>query len=345
MVLPRWRAGPAGRRGGRHNYLDRPSRKAKRLAWSYSRGESCRDVIRTATADWHDMLQMRRDGANFPLCPVLRDLSQCNERDSENGVSSTFIRHGMHYPVPITYTNVGPIGNFPWIKPSDFLRCMSNQGDLHRCFGGLKDPAVVTSLLEEWWDRFKAVHPEHEVIEKAEQQEIDLKRCIPLYIHGDEGVNFKRGGLLVISFQSALGHGTRKATPSEFWENELHASGIPLNFLRTALQTRFLSIIAPRDLYCDDRDVWRGLHDLVTEDLANAQREGVLLGGTRWYPIILGLKGDWSYLVSAGNLERSYRRAPKAAAERTNAPGICHLCMCGSAGSCDWEDLKLRLCL
>lgn len=50
--------------------------------------------------------------------------------------------------------------------------------------------------------------------------------------------------------------------------------------------------------------------------------------------------------VSSANLERSYRRAPRGAAEARkhllDPPGICHLCMAGTKG-CDWEDLILVL--
>ena len=50
--------------------------------------------------------------------------------------------------------------------------------------------------------------------------------------------------------------------------------------------------------------------------------------------------------VSSGNLERSYRRAPKGAKEEDHGvagAGICHLCLCGQG--VDWEDLLLRFAL
>ena len=50
--------------------------------------------------------------------------------------------------------------------------------------------------------------------------------------------------------------------------------------------------------------------------------------------------------VSSGNLERSYRRAPKGAKEEDHGvagAGICHLCLCGQG--IDWEDLLLTFAL
>ena len=50
--------------------------------------------------------------------------------------------------------------------------------------------------------------------------------------------------------------------------------------------------------------------------------------------------------VGAGNLERSYRRAPKGAgdvggAAEAEGAGICHLCCCGQ--EVPWENLPLAL--
>ncbi len=53
------------------------------------------------------------------------------------------------------------------------------------------------------------------------------------------------------------------------------------------------------DLYSDDRRVWNALLRDASMDLATAEREGVDLGWQgKIYPIVLGNKGDWSYLVS-----------------------------------------------
>ena len=49
----------------------------------------------------------------------------------------------------------------------------------------------------------------------------------------------------------------------------------------------------------------------------------------------------WAAKVSSGNLERSYRRAPKGAGDQgdfqVQGPGICHLCACGQG--IDWENM------
>lgn len=110
---------------------------------------------------------------------------------------------------------------------------------------------------------------------------------------------------------------------------------------------------------------------MVTAEFAYLQEHGVDLGSDgKMYPVVIGNKGDWSYLepwflkqrnvlvsvilltcalsveqfhsskVSSANLVRSYRRSPRGAGDETSCgAGICHLCMGGQAF--EWEDLCL----
>ena len=103
-----------------------------------------------------------------------------------------------------------------------------------------------------------------------------------------------------------------------------------------------------KDFYKDDPRVWNAIFDKIATDFGHMEKHGIELDGQGVvYPIILGNKGDWSYLatwfdlfnsrlfnligiddpfffslfetqhhllhpqVSSAHLERSYRRAPK----------------------------------
>lgn len=59
------------------------------------------------------------------------------------------------------------------------------------------------------------------------------------------------------------------------------------------------SIACVQDLYGDDRRIWNGLFELFSKDLAEATSAGIDLGYQRgkFFPIVLGNKGDWSYLA------------------------------------------------
>lgn len=134
-----------------------------------------------------------------------------------------------------------------------------------------------------------------------------------------------------------------------------------------------------KEMYKDDPRIWNVLFELFVADFKDLETNGLDLGGDgRMFPIVIGNKGDWSYLetwfqrvytffsfqssmpvgntlnyiyiiiwffclceVTSGNLLRSYRRAPKGAKEDVEASGagICHLCMAGK--EFPWENLQL----
>lgn len=54
-----------------------------------------------------------------------------------------------------------------------------------------------------------------------------------------------------------------------------------------------------QELYQDDPRIWNCVFELVVRDLALCEKEGINLPGNsgKIFPIILGQKGDWSYLV------------------------------------------------
>lgn len=207
---------------------------------------------------------------------------------------------------------MGKCARFPWIKPSEFVKAMSAHNDMRRLLAGKDSLAEAGPMLVSFWKKFQALNPQHELF----QTSLDLARCIPVYLHGDEGTTYKKSAVLIISFQTVYGFGSRKRSLEECmseYEQELESCGIPVNFCKTGLQTRFLSVVAPKDctlsnthacglsmqeMYQDDDTVWDSLLTLVVSDLAHSAQNGIY---TREHglihPILLGNKGDWSYLV------------------------------------------------
>ena len=167
----------------------------------------------------------------------------------EELVTSVFRENGMYYPVKIETVTSKPLDslNFPWIPPSAFIRAMGANNDLGHILGGhtLKE---ARGMLETFWSRYRAIYPKHGLWSDVDSHKKTLHRCIPIFVHGDEGVTFKKNGLLVISFQGCIGWGSSKRSP-ELEENYRAAGqcGIPLNFLRTGFQTRILICVCPKD--------------------------------------------------------------------------------------------------
>ena len=51
-------------------------------------------------------------------------------------------------------------------------------------------------------------------------------------------------------------------------------------------------------MYSEDRRVWNAIFEAAVRDLSEAQTNGIDIGGEdgAFFPIVLGNKGDWSYL-------------------------------------------------
>ena len=162
----------------------------------------------------------------------------------EEGVSEVFAKYGMTYNVKISTSKVGEIDDFPWLRPSDFLKHMAFTRQTHRLLGG-KSLEEAKPLLKLFWSRYREAFPKHALFQDPKAH--CLERCLPILVHGDEGTTFKKKAVLIVGFQSPIGYGTRHS-PNQHPTSEVSDVGIPLNFLKTALQSRFLSIICPKDI-------------------------------------------------------------------------------------------------
>ena len=153
---------------------------------------------------------------------------------------------GLSYPFSLSFSKVGEWDDFPWIRPSDFIKTLGLTGDLHRILGGHRNLREAAPLLQEFWKRWRVVQPLHSIF----KLNLPLQQCVPLYVHEDEGVTYKKQGVLILSLQAPFGRGGNHATKLEqnqVLPHKLLGLGIPLNFIDTGLQSRLLSVVAPKD--------------------------------------------------------------------------------------------------
>ena len=95
---------------------------------------------------------------------------------------------------------------------------------------------------------FKKICPGFQLFQQIDRGEKKIQQCVPLYVHGDEGTWFKKGGILILSFQSPLGYGTSKRDYDMSMNlKNLGESGLPLNFLKAGMYTRMLMLVCPKD--------------------------------------------------------------------------------------------------
>ena len=139
-----------------------------------------------------------------------------------------------------------PLQDFPWIRPSNFLKSMGLMNDLDHLLGGHSLEGAENLLLD-FWSKYRALVPEFQLWAESDAGLKDLRRCIPLYLHGDEGVTYKKNGVLVMSFQGAFGYGSSHRAKEVEQNYRAMGEGIPLNFLKTGVQTRMMILVCPKE--------------------------------------------------------------------------------------------------
>lgn len=174
--------------------------------------------------------------------PRNRSCSALSRTNKEEAVTTVFRLNNFYYPVDISYEDNPPLCSFPWIRPSNFIKSMAKMNDLGHLLGGHSLQSACGILLD-FWSKYRALFPQHELRRDVDAGLKPLSHCLPILFHGDEGVTYRKSGLLVLSIQGIFGHGSSKRD-----ENFRGATqGIPLNFLRTGFQTRLLVCVCPKD--------------------------------------------------------------------------------------------------
>ena len=100
-------------------------------------------------------------------------------------VFATLKDAAMRVSMAITSTKLGKAEQHPLILPTDFVQALGRKNRLDLLLPA-KSLEASAPILEEYWRRFKLQYGEdHGVFRSVASG--DLKHCIPVKIHGDEG--------------------------------------------------------------------------------------------------------------------------------------------------------------
>ena len=198
------------------------------------------------------------------------------------------------------------------------------------------DPPRERCILLEFWQRFRKLRPTHEVFKLADSNRLDLSRCAPLMVHGDEGRGRKKCGFLVLSFYSYIGYGTQQAN-----QKRKHRAydQMRLNYSGSTFLHRFITAVLPKML--KDECALKSILDFTARQCCQMLEEGLHdRNGHHFTACCLQVCGDWQWLVKAGQLGRSYSNCPKRPVTvRSRQVGICHICQAGQPGVA-WENYR-----
>ena len=125
-----------------------------------------------------------------------------------------FVRkNGKTLPIPISSCNL-PVKEkrttrekvvpYPYFKLSSWLEFLLGSCGSEFVLGGYdlhKDAMQYEAMFGRFWDRFRSADPLHPVYNKSS---LDLTRCIPFCLHGDEGRGLCKIPVMIESFQPCM---------------------------------------------------------------------------------------------------------------------------------------------
>ena len=205
--------------------------------------------------------------------------------------------------MPISNVKVQGDDEYPVIRPTDWLKFIDAYWFWDKLFG-VRDLAVGRDMLSDFWSRFRMLHPNHELITKATAP---LDSYIPIFVHGDEGTHYKKNGVMILQFQSALGQGT--TLNSSINEDTFgNCPGYLVNQKGVTLSTRLVMAVMPREAYAEDPQPLQDLFEELCKNLRDACESGVQLqDGSKMHFACIGVKGDWPWLDASRNLALLYQ--------------------------------------
>ena len=192
----------------------------------------------------------------------------------------------------------------------------------------IKDPTAQI-LLRVFWDNFKTNFGDHAVFD-LHQEQGHLGKCVPYYMHIDEGVGLRRSAVMVVAMQCVFGRETAKlfgGTHSQdgSMEHRMTTSQYH-NAKGSTYLTRFLfTALAKKSYTKKNSDVYWALLDFLAKEIKRLMEQGVKVGSDTFYPICLGLKGDQPALIKSGAFKRSFMNLGQN-------KGCCWECLAGYDG-------------
>ena len=273
----------------------------------------------------------RRGHRDLP--PALLELSRIRPKDAEESCHKLFRKYGLCLPLDIETINAGPadLAKLPVVKISSYVKYLLDYDKLDVLVGVVEDE--MEPLLEEFWARYKSLHPEHQLFVLADNTQVVLKRTIPLFAHVDEGRTYKSKALLVLSVHGCLGKGTRAYNKRQKHVKKVHVkqSEMPLNYVGSTWATHFSFASLLRSSMNKHPEALDALMQSFSADLKLCSTAGIASssGNRKVWVQVIGLKGDLPALSKVAGFERSFARVPKKAVSKKPCPGICWMCLAG----------------
>ena len=253
------------------------------------------------------------------------------ERDCHRLISKRF---GLTIPIRKHYlkSERKTQSRIPFLRFRDWFSFLLEHNCMHILAGLVRpNPQREGDIWENFWKHYEAQNPRHPIYELARAGRVELRRCVALLLHGDEGRSKKRQPFLVLNLHSPLGRGIEVGLKSA--QKKRYLKMLP-NYTGHSYSNRFLvAAISKKGYTGKNAGTFDSLLETVANELAYVSNTGVeTKSGEKWFAFCLGIVGDWPWLAKCG-VDRSFMNVQKHKVAGGGAPtackGICHLCSAG----------------
>lgn len=171
---------------------------------SFAEATSCAAAIRQARGVVADIGEEAAKKS-----PGLPELARCQQSTSERDVRRVVVKYHLSVPIPLTQLRKTPgtmyQGEINVLSLKDWITYIVQNNVWHLLVGLMKADAIrERKILVEFWRRYRQLRPTHPIFEMSDAGKVDLSRCAPCVVHGDEGRGRKKTGFLVISYYSYI---------------------------------------------------------------------------------------------------------------------------------------------
>lgn len=257
-------------------------------------------------------------------------------------------RSGIAWQVPLDVFQYecedGSFVDISYIHPKKMLEYLMERHPI--VVLGNSDFATGRDACKDFWTAYRQNHGGHVVFE----QELDLRRVLPVSLHGDEGKGKRRSNTTSVSFESALGilgqnRPCMECVPSTIDVTldgavpEVHpACHLRHNLKGHSYLQHWPIFILPGTYVRDYRPMLEQMLHLISGIFRDLLENGFQARGQCWRVGVVGKKGDLKWFSKVCHLTRGYENKG-----RVNDKACCHMCLAGLPGL-PAEDLSSTPC-
>ncbi|CAE7299174.1 unnamed protein product [Symbiodinium sp. CCMP2456] len=306
--------------------------EAALIAEFYDNQRCCRNFqlggesMRRSAVAAKDLVIDARSAVKRDPCAVLAKIAQVQLSSADTPLYALLRKHGLALPIDISWKKAGKEPRYPFFSPKAQLEVLSEQGYFYRVAGVPAD--LACEALDLFWQKFKAVHPQHDIFLNSENR--DFRRLIPYYLHGDGGRGYKKDPIEILSMFPALGTGSRHREVDLSLKRRLQSEiELGINLQGNSGATRFLfSVVSSLDAKKDGQ-IFDDLIEIWSHELKELYDNGFQANGHTWHVIILGFTGDAPFVKKIAKTNRSFHNVRKRHNSKNVQKGCCWLCHAG----------------